>query len=291
LDPNADEDVRALMADIEASIDDLDRRLEAERQQPARKPAQENPRYATPGRPALPVINAEGSTPPEAIEASNFLAELEREAAEKCGSGDAETLESEARARRLHEALGRIFHFLNLFCRHTNALAPTIGRSYRLDSQITFADLAWHEATVRFRRQGLSEQALIDHVVFGVHLVAPAPITVKKRWDQIEALKKEMHLLALKTADDVGFDDKPQQEHVDVTLAPDLPVQLTFRANYKRNRVDLFSRNLDGFGVAVFVCAPEDVTQQMLDGLGRFLLSRADKLPLALHPGRVSSEP
>jgi hypothetical protein len=130
----------------------------------------------------------------------------------------------------------------------------------------------------------------MDHVVFSVHLLAPAPITVTKRWDQIEALKQEMHLLALRTADGLDFDDKPQQEHVAVTLAPDLPVQLTFRANYKRGRIDLLCRNLDGFGIGIFICAAEDVTQQMLDDLGRFLLNRANTLPTVLRPGRPHSE-
>lgn len=275
------------MADIDASIVDLDRRIEAGRQ-PERKSVLETARRT--GQPELPVVAAEATAPITAAEASSFLAELEREAAEKFGGGDAHALETEARARRLHEALGRIFHFLNLLCRHSNALTPAIGRNYRLDAQIAFADLKWHDATVRFRRQGLSEQALMDHVVFAVHLIAPAPITVTKRWDQIEALKKEMHLLALQPAEGIDFDEKPQQEHVAVTLAPDLPVQLTFRANYKRDRIDLLCRNLDGFGIGVFVCAPEDVTQQMLDDLGRFLLNRADKLPSALRPGRPHLE-
>ena len=287
LDPNGDEDIRALLADIDASLGDLDRRIEAGRPS-ERKSIVETVRRA--GQPELPTVAPEATAPLAATEASTFLAELEREASAKHGGGDAEAMESEARARRLHEALGRIFHFLNLLCRHANALTPAIRRSYKLDTQIAFADLTWHDATVRFRRQGLSEQALMDHVVFGVHLLAPTPITVSKRWDQIEALKKEMHLLALQTADGIDFDDKPQQEHVVVTLAPDLPVQLTFRANYKRNRVDLFSRNLDGFGVGVFVCNPEEVTQQLLDDLGRFLLSRSDRLPDNLRPGRMHKE-
>jgi hypothetical protein len=75
LDPNVDEDIRTLMADIDASLEDLDRRIEAERP-PERKSVLETARRTGP---ELPVVAAE-AMPTTAAEASSFLAELEREA-------------------------------------------------------------------------------------------------------------------------------------------------------------------------------------------------------------------
>jgi hypothetical protein len=73
-------------------------------------------------------------------------------------------------------------------------------------------------------------------------------------------------------------------------LAADFPVQLTFGANYDSGRIDVLSRNLDGFGIAAFTCNPDDVTQGFLDDLGRFLLARSNSLPAALHRAHCRAE-
>jgi len=65
---------------------------------------------------------------------------------------------------------------------------------------------------------------------------------------------------------------------------------MTFRANYSKDRVDLLCRNLDGFGIAAFVCDAAEMTQQLLDDLGRFLIDRTDKLPAGLRAVQLRSQ-
>ena len=43
------------------------------------------------------------------------------------------------------------------------------------------------------------------------------------------------------------------------------------------------SRNLEGFYISAFILEIDQVNQALLDGLGRFLLSRIDVLPEAFH--------
>jgi len=283
---DADADVTALMADIDASLADFEKRLEAE--QVAAGPVTSVVHRQQPGEAELPTLGDEATGP--AAPVSGFLAELEREAAALSGSGESEARQREIRQQRVHDALGRIFQFFDAFCRYANTLAPAITRPYRLDAQIAYSDLQWQEASVRYRLQNLREKALMDYVAVTIRVAAPAPVPVVRRWDQVEQLKKEMHILDLKPADGIDLDEKPQQENVDILLAPEFPIQLTFRGNYRKERIDLLSRNLDGFGIVAFVCDAGNLDQRLLDELGRFLINRTNRLPDGLQPVHLRAE-
>lgn len=289
--PSLDEDIRALAADIDASMADFERRLEAERmRQPRPGAGQKIPAPQTKLAPAGPVVPASppASTampaPPPA--AGGLLAELALEAGAR-GDVHAQRAVDE---QRLHAALDRVFRFFDVFCRHANTLAPAIGRTYRLDSHSAYAELRWQEALVKSRRSSLSEAALLDFVAFRVRLAAPAPVTVTVGWNKLDAFKKDMHLLDLRTAEGMDLDGVVEGGELVMHLAADFPVQITFGANYDSGRVDVLSRNLEGFGIAAFTCNPDDVTQEFLDDLGRFLLARSNSLPAALHRAHCRAE-
>jgi hypothetical protein len=284
---DVDTDVKELMADIDASLVDFEKRLEAERKDPA--PTASIVHRRQPDQADLPTINGEAAEP-AATPMSDFLVELEREAAVLSGSEESEARQREIRQQRVHDALSRIFQFFDAFCRHANTLAPAITRPYRLDAQIAYSDLQWQEASVRYRLQNLRERSLMDYVAVTVRLAAPAPVPVVRRWDQIERLKKEMHILDLKPADGIDLDERPQQENIDILLAPEFPIQLTFRGNYRKERIDLLSRNLDGFGIAAFVCNATNLDQRLLDDLGRYLINRSNKLPVGLEPVHLRAQ-
>ena len=210
--------------------------------------------------------------------ADGFLAELDREVAEL----DQETSASEDRIRQskqLHEALSRIFFFLHRMSHHANRLQPKISRSYRLDSQTFYRDLRWKDAYADSRKQDSSDKSFLSHVSFRVRLVAPQPITLTRRWHQLDLLRRDLHTLNLRALDESVFDLKTEQELVEVQLAPDFPVQIRFQGNYKEQCIDVLSRNLEGFYISAFILEAHQVNQAMLDGLGRFLLSRIGALP------------
>jgi hypothetical protein len=282
-----DEDVRALMADIDASLADLERHLEGKR-------ADERPDGVAPVPPPVPAADwdkSEAAAPlPENVPlpdlSGGFLAELEREAdrAQRADEREAQLLAQRqaADARLIHEALGRIFQFFHSFCRYTNTLAPTVDRTYRLDTGAAYSGLTWRDAVVRTRRQSLAETAFFDYVVFRVDLHGAAPVTVTRRWDQMAALRKELQLLDLRPMDEPTGEGNLPAGQARLRLAADFPVQATFRANYAGNRIDLLTRNLEGFGIAAFTCTAADVTQTFLDDLGRYLLARTYRLPAGL---------
>lgn len=282
-----DDDIRNLMEDIDASLVDFERRLEAERLRHAR-PVSPVPTKIPRPESALPVIEpirepepVVASAPGEAV--PDFLAELEHEANVRSGNDDSDAIRRSAEERLLDETLKRIFKFFEVLCRHSNALAPTIKRAYRLDLQTAFPELTWQDASVRSRRQSLQEHALLDYVAFRVRLAAPEPIEVLRRWDQMEALHKEMHHFGLRTLEGLEVEEEVSPGEIRVRLAPEFLLQVTFRANYKKNQLDVLTRNFEDFGLAAFSCGPGDVTQAFLDDLGRFLIDRSKRLPSALQ--------
>ncbi len=233
---------------------------------------------ATPASPkvSLPVF-FQGSSE------SGLLAGLAQEAKEKMGSRQSTMQDAQAKARRVDDALNRIIKFFNPFIRHVNEVEPSINRTYRYDARTIFSDLKWRGATVDYRKQSLSDDALIEYVTFSVNLYAPEPVQLKRPWVPIETLKKELHHLRLRLLDDVEtVNKKTRQEWLDARLAPDFPVQIRFQGNYAETNIDVMCRNVDAFGVTVSKLEPEVVTPAFLDDLGFFLLGRSDKLPVQL---------
>lgn len=214
---------------------------------------------------------------------SGLLAGLAQEAKEKMGSRQSTQQENQAKARRVDDALNRIIKFFNSFIRHANEVEPSINRSYQYDARTIYCNLKWRGATIDYRKQSLSDEALMDYVTFGVSLFAPEPVPLKRPWVPIETLKKELHHLRLRLLDEREPAGKgTRQEWLEAQLAPDFPVQIRFQGNYSDTSIDVTCRNVDAFGVSVSKLKPEDVTPAFLDGLGFFLLGRSDKLPVQL---------
>lgn len=285
----ADDDIRALIEDIDASLEDFDKRLELERRRQNQVPSRfEPPRVAMPALPAEPARiepSLAEREPPVVQEAASeatatsLLEQLAQEASRKAGVQALTAADREQRARRIHVALGRISQYFEEFCRYVSMLTPEVPRTYRLDQNVGYAGLSLREARVKARKDSLSEVALLDFVGLHLRLAAKAPITVHVRTDRLAAFKKDLHVLDLRIAEGMELDGIPDPTGMTFRLSPDLPVQLTFGANIDEDRIDILSRNLEGFGISAFLLAPEDVDRALLDGIGSFLLARTTTLP------------
>lgn len=215
---------------------------------------------------------------------SGLLARLAREAKENLDSKQSVDQDKQAKARRVHDALERIFVFLTPFIQHVNNIEHNIDRKYRLDARTEFANLQWQGATVDYRKLSLSESANLAYVVFNLKLYAPEPVLIKRPWDQFDALKKELHHLRLNVLDDLAdLYRKPKQEWLQAQLDPVLQLQILFKGNYENNKIDIATRNIEQLGPAAFKLEPEDISPDFLDELGLFLIGRADKLPALLR--------
>lgn len=280
-----------LSASLAFDMADFEKRLEETQQETSRvlrqsvmpKNIPEVEQTATTSRPA--VTHAASPTEQEQAPAESvLLARLAHEAKENLDSKQSDNRHKQAKARRVHDALDRLFKFLTPFIQYVNNIEHAINRTYRLDARTIFADLQWREATVDYRKLSLAEEAHFTYVVLNVKLTAPEPVLLKRPWDQFEALKKEMHHLRLNVLDDLEeLYKKPKQEWLEARLDPTLQVQIIFKGNYENGTIDVMTRNMENLGPAVFKLEPEDITVVLMDELGLYLIGRADKPPRLLQ--------
>jgi hypothetical protein len=222
---------------------------------------------------------------------SSLLAELEGEATQKMRARQTEELDHQTRSQNLHRGLEQLFQFFNQFSAHLNKITPAIPRSYSIDQQVMCTSLQWQESGTDYRKQSLSENALLDHVLFRVRLMAQSMAPVTRRWYEVESLKKELHAYGLRTVADLDelVRTKPQREFFEADLAPDFVMRIQFQGNYDTGQIDLLCNNFDSFGLTSFTLQPEDVTPQLLDEMGRYILGRQHDLPEKLSRARQPS--
>jgi serine/threonine protein kinase len=280
-------------AAVAFSMADIERRLEESRRHVSyggrEAPVQEDPDEAEDQttvamKPDTAAVAVKHEPQEDAAPAFGLLAELAREAQEKLGAKRSAAEDSQAKARRVHDALNAIIKFFTAFNQHVNQVEPEVGRSYSLDARTIYGHLKWQRAVIDSRKQSLSDSALLAQTTFSVNLCAPGPVVVRRPWDQFDALRKELLHVGLRPLDDLEeIRKRPKQEWLEARLAPDFPVQIRFQGNYDKGCIDVTGRNIGAFGATAFQLKPEDVTPKLLDDLGLFLLGRTGKLPAALR--------
>ena len=228
--------------------------------------------------------------PAEGASESSLLAGLAREAEGKAVTKQTvpeamgQPVAHYAKDRRLHETLGRIAQFLDPLAQQVKKVEPPIKRTYTFGRRAVFTNLTCRTAHSDSRRQYLSESALLDYVFLSVILCAPAPVVISRPRDMLDTLKEQMNKLKLRSLDDFELLGKgPQDDWVQVRLAPDFPMHVQFKANYGEDYIDVHTLNIETFGPVSFKLKIEDVTPELLDGIGLYLLDRTDKLPEALR--------
>jgi len=214
-------------------------------------------------------------------EMSGFLAELAGEATQKLEAKRALQQDHQAMTQSVNAALERTFQFFNLFTKHLNALEPDVPRVYALDGKAQFAQLKWKKGLTEYRKQSLADNALLDYVFFQVRLTVPEPVSVTRRWEQFDDIKKDLQAFGLKPLEDMHdlWRNRPQKVTFQLALEPEFLISMRFQGNYMDGSVDLECNNLDGFGEMKAKLKPELLQPGMFDDVGRFMLGRSAALP------------
>ena len=224
------------------------------------------------------------NTPATDTFSTSLLDELALEANNKLEENRSVEQIAKASAQRLNDALEQIAKYFRAFVRHTNNMEPTISLSYRLDARTVFDKLKWRGAYVDFRKQDLSPSAALDYVAFIVRYCAEGPVIVTRPWTQLASLNAELARLNLHVLDENDLDArKARQEWLQAALAPEVPVLLELKGNFKTGLIEVLSRNILSFGVETYTLDPAEVSPALLDDIGRALLGRTDKMPYALQ--------
>ncbi len=212
---------------------------------------------------------------------SSFLAELAGEATQKLEAKRTQQQDRQEMMRSVHESLERTEKFFSLFCKHLNAIEPAVPRYYVLNGKSCFSDLKWKSGMISARKQNLADDALLDHAYFQVRLISPTPVETTRRWEKFDEFRKEVSAYGLKPKIDLDELWRVRREHpmLKVELEPELLLWIRFEANYATGSIDVTANNLDGFGKLQASLPPESLQTSTFDGIGRFLMGRANTLP------------
>jgi serine/threonine protein kinase len=264
-------DLNTINTHIEKHLNEA--RQEESIAEPPKRPDAEEFRISLPGSEA------------EKTGGSSLLSGLAREAATRQQAPQSPALfERYSRARRLHDALERISVFFNELSQQMKDRETTINRTYTFGRRVSFANLTCRKTYSDSRRRDIYDAVFLDYVMFSLNLSAPAPVVVTRSRDMLDDLKDKLEKYKMQPLDHLDALMKgPQQDWVEVRLAPDFPVQLQFKGNYEEGFVNVLTLNLEAFGLATFKLAVEDVTPEFLDGIGSFLIGRAAELPPVLQ--------
>lgn len=218
-------------------------------------------------------------------EMSSFLAELAGEATQKLEAKRAQQQDRQAMTQSVNAALERTFHFFNQLTKHLNALEPSVPRVYALDGKAQFSQLKWKSGMVEYRKQSLADNALFDNVYFQVRLTASEPVTVTRRWEQFDEIRKDLQAFGLKPKEDMHdlWRNRPQKVTFQVGLEPEFMIYMRFQSDYAAGGIDLDCNNLDGFGEMKAKLKPELLQSSVFDEIGRFLMGRSSVLPQELE--------
>lgn len=215
---------------------------------------------------------------------SSFLAELAGEATQKLAAMRAQQQDQQAINQSVNGALERTFQFFNLLTKHLNAIEPDIPRTYAFDQKAQFSRLKWKKGFVEYRKQSMADNALLDHVFIQIRLDGPEPVTVARRWEQYQELKKNIEAFGLKPMADMHdlWRERSQKISCQVNLEPTIMIRMHFQGNYTDGSVNLECNNLDVFGEAKSRIKPELLQPAVFDEIGRFLMGRSNALPQEL---------
>ncbi len=214
-------------------------------------------------------------------EMSSFLAELAGEATQKLEAKRALQQDRQAMMQSVNAALERTFQFFNLFTKHLNALEVDIPRIYALDGKTQFSQLKWKSGMAEYRKQSLADNALLDHVYLQARLTVPEPVTVTRRWEQFDEVRKDLDAFGLKPKEDLHdlWRNRSQKVNFQVALEPEFLIRMRFQGNYADGNIDLECNNLDGFGAMKGKLRADLLQSALFDEIGRFLMGRAHVLP------------
>ena len=234
-----------------------------------------------------------GAAEPAAAEAAPVgrLAALKQAAQAKLldDAAKAKSESKEEREDRVSEALKRSYWYFKEMVEQLDVLKPDIpGKGYAIHRVPEFTDFAWDVGKLDLRTREVSPiRKLFTRVTLDYRLSKGKPILkVERDYPASEKVKQMLKDYGL------GFssrDTKTESGAIAKTtfgINFEILCKLELEGNYDSFKLLLKTRNVERFGLAEHVIAPEAVTQESLEELAGFLLCETSKVgPLLLKTG------
>ena len=201
--------------------------------------------------------------------------------AAKANSESKELLED-----RVSEALKRSYWYFKEMVEQLDVLNPDVpGKGYAIHRVPEFADFAWDVGKLDLRSRETSPiRKLFTKVILDFRLSKRKPmLKVERDYPESEKLKQALKDYGLEFS---SRDTRTESGAIAKTtfgIAFEVVCKLELEGNYDTYKLLLKMRNVERFGIAEHVIAPEAVTQESLEELTGFILGETSKVgPLIL---------
>ena len=216
------------------------------------------------------------------------LAALKAAAAQKAAddAARAKAESKEEKEDKVSEALRRTYFYLKELVEQLDVLKPAVpDKGYAIHGVPEFSDFAWDVGKLELRTREVTPiRKLFTRVTLDYRLSKGKPILKVERPspanDKLRQILKDYQL---------GFssrDEKNERGAVTKTIFGinfEVLCQLNFEGDYERYKLILKTRNVDRFGGAEHLIAPEAVTQEALEELAGHILCESRSVgPLLL---------
>ena len=231
---------------------------------------------------------AKGSGAPVAAAPVGRLAALKAAAAQKAvdDAAKAKAESKEEKEDKVSEALKRTYFYLKELVEQLDVLKPDMpAKNYAIHGVPEFTDFAWDVGNLDLRTRELTPiRKLFTRVTLDYRLSKGKPILKVERPspanDKLRQILKDYQL---------GFSSRDEKNERGAVLKTifginfEVLCQLNFEGDYDRYKLVLKTRNVERFGHAEHLIAPEAVTQEALEELTGYVLCESRSVgPLLL---------
>jgi len=221
---------------------------------------------------------------------SSFLERL-REQSEAARAADAAAKQPLASAREdLSRRLWQTFRWLDEAVGYLGVIRPPVKRRFRLTDTLSFAQPQFDQGYVAFRRKGLHDSEVLDHIELQYRLLGAEKLVARVPIAGVSQLEERLRSALLK------YDYESEQDHKQVIrygvfrIEPAINASVRFRPDYMRGIINVTLHNVDRFESLRLEFGPAALGESALEDLVRCVLGESDRFlhlaPVALGTRR-----
>ncbi|MDR3351591.1 MAG: hypothetical protein LBO00_00950 [Zoogloeaceae bacterium] len=180
--------------------------------------------------------------------------------------------------KELGKVLYLVFSYLHDFSKQLDVIQPVISRRYQVADDHELRDLQWSNSFAEYRtfsHGGVLELAETVNLGYQLRSAAP-PLVIEKEGGLAEAFRHRFFDFGLKVREIEFRSSSRYLERIRFIIKPEFRVGLHWNMDPIQNTLILRMRNLERLGPTRYFLKPEQVTEDLLERLGRLILGQSE---------------
>jgi hypothetical protein len=179
--------------------------------------------------------------------------------------------------RKLGKILYRVFSYLHDFAKQLDVIQPIIPRRYSVVDDHAFRDLQWICSFAEYRTLPHSPSNIAESVRLGYQLRSKAQaLVIEKDGGVAEAFHQRFFDFGLHVRETEFRTSSRYLERMRFTIRPDIRVGMHWEMDPIQGMLIIRMRNLERLGPTRYFLKPEQVTEDLLERLGRLILGQSE---------------